>query len=28
VMAAIVVGMNRLLWKRLFYIAKTKYVLE
>jgi len=28
VMAAIVVGINRLLWKRLFYIAKTKYVLE
>ncbi|MCX7822228.1 MAG: ABC transporter permease subunit [Syntrophobacterales bacterium] len=28
VMAAIVVGINRLVWKRLFYIAKTKYVLE
>lgn len=28
VMAGVVVGINRLLWKRLFYIAKTKYVLE
>lgn len=28
VMAAIVVGINRLVWKRLFYVAKTKYILE
>lgn len=27
-MSAIVVGINRLLWKRLFILAKTKYTLE
>ncbi len=27
-MSAIVVGINRLIWKRLFMLAKTKYVLE
>lgn len=27
-MSLIVVGINRLLWKRLFIIAKTKYILE